>query len=153
MDAEQPMRLPVTFDELIDQQNKQPRFKMTLFGALAGIALVLAAMGIHSVLSYTVAQRTREIGVRMALGASRPDVLKFFLRLGGRLSLVGMIIGVVLSIALTRLLRSQLFNAPALDLLAFVIALSLLTLAALVACYVPAKRATKVDPMIALRAE
>jgi predicted permease len=153
MDAEQPMLLPFTFDELIEQQTKQPRFKMTLFSALAGIALVLAAMGIHSVLSYTVAQRTREIGLRMALGASRSDVLKFFLRLGGRLSLVGMIIGVVLSIALTRLLSSQLFNAPALDLLAFVLALALLSLAALIACYAPAKRATKVDPMIALRSE
>src|SRR5690606_10213863 len=107
----------------------------------------------YSVLSYSVAQRTREIGIRMALGATRATVLRLFLALGGRLLGIGLVIGVAASVALVQVVESQAFNSPGLDPLAFVAAVVLLGAAALLACYVPAKRATKVDPMVALRSE
>jgi putative ABC transport system permease protein len=107
IDAEQPMSQPVVLEEMFRRQEAQPRFNLALFGALAGIALALAAAGIYSVLSYTVAQRTREIGVRMALGAGRSDILRLVLAAGGRLLLIGLAIGIVVSVALGLLLKSQ----------------------------------------------
>lgn len=131
----------------------QPRFNMTLFSGLAGIALALAAAGIYSVLSYSVAQRTKEFGVRMALGASRGDILRLVLGSGGRLLLIGLVIGLAASVALSQILSSQVFNVPLLDPLALIAAALLLSTAALVACFIPSRRATKVDPMVALRCE
>jgi len=131
----------------------QPRFNMTLFSGLAGIALALAAAGIYSVLSYSVAQRTKEFGVRMALGASRGDILRLVLESGGRLLLIGLVIGLAASVALAQIVNSRVFNVPMLDPLALIAAALLLSAAALAACFIPSRRATKVDPMVALRCE
>ena len=153
MDATQPMRQPLIVEDYLDRQAMQPRFNLVLFASLAGIALGLAAVGIYSVLSYNVAQRTREIGVRIALGAARRDIFGLVLGSGGRLLGVGMAIGIAASVALTQLVKSQVFNVPLLDPIALAAAVAVLGAVALFACWWPARRATKVDPMIALRAD
>jgi predicted permease len=129
------------------------RFTLWLVGFFAGTALLLAALGIYSVLSYLVAQRTQEIGVRMALGAQFGDVLKLVIRQGMTLVLLGVIFGLVAAFGLTRLMKGLLYQVSATDPLTFVAIGLLLTLVALLACWLPARRATKVDPMIALRCE
>lgn len=152
MDKEQPLLRPQTFDEIVEQQAKQPRFNLTLFGIFAVVALVLAASGIYSVLSYGVQQRSREIGVRMALGAEPADVRGLFLRRGAALIGVGAVLGLGLSLALARLMEAQAgvsWRNP----VPFVVSLALLALLGCVASLLPARRATKVDPMVVLRAE
>ena len=126
---------------------------MTLFTTFAIIGLVLAAAGIYSVLSFHVLRRTHEIGVRIALGAPRRHVLGLTLMMGGRLVLIGLAIGVGASLAATRLLRSQLFGVQPADPLSYVGVAIVLSLVALAACYVPARRAAGVDPLVALRQE
>lgn len=153
LDKDQPMMPILTVDEIIGRQVVQPRFNMVVFGALAGIALTLAAAGIYSVLSYNVTQRTREMGVRVALGAMRGDILRLILGAGGRLLLIGLVIGVAASVALAKILKSEVFIVPLLDPLALAAAAVALSIVALIACYIPARRAAKVDPMVALRAE
>jgi len=153
LDKDQPMMPLLTIDEIIGRQVVQPRFNMMVFGALAGIALTLAAAGIYSVLSYNVTQRSREMGVRMALGAMRGDILRLILGAGGRLLLIGLVIGVAASVALAKILKSEVFIVPLLDPLALAAAVVVLSIVALVACYIPARRAAKVNPMVALRAE
>jgi putative ABC transport system permease protein len=153
LDKEQPMQRPITFDDFIEEQAQQPRFNMALFASLAGIALMLAAAGIYAVLSYAVAQRSREIGVRMALGAAWTDVQRLFLMSGLRLVGFGLAVGLLTSLGLARVVQSRVTDVPWLDPLAFGAALAVLTVTALVACLIPARRATKVDPMVALRAE
>jgi putative ABC transport system permease protein len=153
LDREQPLLLPLTLHIFTEFQLGQPRFNMALFSWLAGIALALATAGIYSVLSYSVEQRTREIGVRMALGATGSDVLRLVLGSGIRLLAVGVAIGLASSIALARILQSEVFTVPLLDPLAFTTATVLLSVVALLGCCIPARRASKVDPMIALRAE
>jgi putative ABC transport system permease protein len=153
LDPEQPMSRPFDIGAYNERLVAQPRFNMSLFSGLAFITLALSAAGIYSVLSYGVAQRTREFGVRMALGASRGDILQLVLRGGIRLLVVGLVLGVTASLALSQILSSLVFEIPMLDPLAFGAAIVLLSLIALLACWLPARRATKVDPMIALRCE
>jgi putative ABC transport system permease protein len=126
---------------------------MALFSAFGALGLALAAAGIYSVLSFHVTRRTHELGVRMALGAPRRHVLGLMLTLGGRLVLVGLAIGIAASLASTRLLRSQLFGVQPADPIAYAAVAVLLGFVALAACYIHARRAAGVDPMVALRQE
>ena len=131
----------------------QPRFNLSLIGVFAAVGLVLAAVGIYGVISYSVSQRTHEIGIRMALGAARHEILKLVINRGMVLAVLGVAIGLGGSLLLTRLIRTQLFGVPATDPLTFVSVSVLFLAVALLACLVPARRAAKVDPMEALRYE
>jgi predicted permease len=153
MDPEQPLGRPFTLREVLDSQVVQPRFAMALFATFAGLGLALAAAGIYSVLSFHVVRRTQELGVRMALGAPRGHVLSLMLVMGLRLVAVGLVVGIPVSLGATRLLRSQLFGVTPGDPLAYLAVAVMLSLVALLACYVPARRAAAVDPIVALRAE
>jgi len=153
MDADQPLGRPITVSEVLGEEVVQPRFTMVLFTAFAALGLALAASGIYSVLSFHVTRRVHELGVRMALGASRGHVLGLMLTMGGRLIAVGLGIGVAASLASTRLLRSQLFGVEPADPIAYGAVALLLGLVGIVACYIPARRAAAVDPMVALRQE
>src|SRR4051812_33563632 len=151
IDSEQPLGRPITVNEILGQEVVQPRFTMALFSMFAIIGLALAAAGIYSVLSFHVLSRTHELGVRMALGASRRNVLGLMLKMGGRLVLLGLAIGTAVSLGATRLLRSQLFGVQPADPFSYVAVAMLLSLVAFAACYIPARRAAAVDPIVALR--
>jgi putative ABC transport system permease protein len=126
---------------------------MTLIGLFAGLAVILTAVGIYGVVSYSVSRQTREIGIRVALGASRGSVFGLIFRQVIIVASVGIILGLTGSLALRRLIATQLFGVSAADPITYSLVSILLTLVALVACYVPARRATRVDPMVALRCE
>jgi putative ABC transport system permease protein len=142
-----------TMDHIVSQSITQPRFNLFLLGLFGTVAMLLSAAGIYGVTSYTVTQRTHELGIRLALGAQVSDVLKMILGQGMAVIFVGLGIGLVASFALMRLLRSLLFGVGENDPLTFVAITVVLLLVALVACYIPARRATKVDPLVALRYE
>jgi putative ABC transport system permease protein len=134
-------------------RNAPRRFNLVLLGVFALLALTLGAVGIYGVMSYTVAQRTQEIGIRLALGATVRDVLRLIVGQGMKLTLLGVGLGLASAVLLSRWLEALLFGVSALDPLTFVVIAAVLLLIALLACYLPARRATKVDPLIALRAE
>ncbi len=142
-----------SMEEIVGQAVASQRFNMLLVGLFAGLGLLLAGVGIYGVVSYSAAQRTSEIGIRIALGARAGDVIRLILKHGLALASIGVAIGLVASFALTRLMKGLLFGVSAADPLTFAAIALLLIGVALVACWLPARRATKVDPMIALRCE
>jgi putative ABC transport system permease protein len=153
LDANVPLYNVQTMNDLLSVQVASQRFYAAVLGAFAGLAVLLAAVGIYGVMAYAVGQRTHEIGVRMALGAERADVLRMVLRQGLGLSLLGVAIGLGASFGLTRLLKTMVFGVTTTDPATFTIVTAILVAVALIACWIPARRATKVDPVIALRYE
>jgi predicted permease len=153
VDPTQPVSNVQTMEEILGEESAQRRVGMTLLAVFAGLALALAALGIYGVLSFFVAQHTQEIGVRLALGAQPRSILALVLRRGMGLALAGVGLGLVGALALTRLMQSQLFEVSATDPLTYAALAALLTAVALFACIIPARRATKVDPLVALRYE
>jgi len=153
LDKDQPIANASTMSEWLAASVAQPRFNFLLLTAFAAIALLLAALGIYGVMAWTVTQRTREIGIRLALGAQSGDVLRLVIKQGMKLALMGVVIGLAAAFALTRLMTSLLYDVSAADPVTFAVIALLLTLIALLACWIPARRATKVDPLVALRHE
>jgi putative ABC transport system permease protein len=153
IDRDQPVYNTSTMKQLLGQSIAQRRLSLLMLGVFSLIALLLAAIGIYGVMAYTVAQRTHEIGIRLALGAQKRDILRLVLGQGMLLTIVGVVIGVGASLALTRFLSSLLFGVSSTDPATFALITILLTGVALLACYIPARRAMKIDPMTALRYE
>jgi putative ABC transport system permease protein len=153
MDPTLPIVRLRTMEEVFAETVSRPRFLAQLLGIFAGLALALAAIGTYGILSYSVTERRREIGIHMALGATRAEVLRMILGQGMRVSLVGLAAGVAASVTLTRLLQTQLFNVRPSDPATMAAVVGFIALVALVACYIPASRATRVDPMVVLRDE
>ncbi len=151
LDPEQPIRSIATLRDVMSESIARDRFFTVLFGMFGGLALVLAAVGVYGVLAFSVGQRTQEIGVRIALGARAADVLRMVVGGGMLLVFIGVALGALSALVLTRVLKSQLYGVSATDPAAFAIAPAVLTAVALLACYVPARRATRIDPIAALR--
>ena len=151
IDSNQPISEIRMLEQIVYESVARPRFNLWLLGLFAGLALVLAAAGIYGVMSYTVSQRTHELGIRIALGAQQLDVIKLVIVQALKLVFTGVLIGLGGALALTRLMKTLLFGVSATDPLTYVVIALLLTIVALLACYVPARRAMNVDPMVALR--
>ncbi|HSE38534.1 MAG TPA: FtsX-like permease family protein, partial [Blastocatellia bacterium] len=153
VDKDQPVSNIASIAQIISNSVGEPRFRTLLLSVFAALALILAGVGIYGVMSYTVARRTHEIGIRMALGARPGDTIRLVVGEGLTLALIGVAVGLAGAFWLTRLLSSLLFGVSATDPLTFAVIAVLLTSVAAVACYIPARRAARVDPMIALRCE
>jgi putative ABC transport system permease protein len=153
MDRDQPMASVATMEQLVSDSYSRSRFTMIVLAVFAAVALLLAAVGIYGVIAFTVAQRTNEIGIRVAMGAQRGDVLRLVLGQGGRLIFLGVALGVVAGLLITRLMSGLLFGISATDPSTFAGVALLLAAVALLACYMPARRAMHVDPLVALRYE
>jgi putative ABC transport system permease protein len=153
IDPNQPITGIRTMEQNVSKSISEPRFRTVLLAIFAGIALALAAVGIFGVMAYSVAERTREIGLRMALGSSRSRVLLMILAQGAALTLMGVAIGLVATFLVTRYLSSLLFNVPPYDPMTLAGVVAALVITSLCACYLPARRATLVDPIVALREE
>jgi ABC-type antimicrobial peptide transport system permease subunit len=151
LDRNQPIALVRTMDDLVEEQVGQRRLLVILLGSFALIALLLALIGIYGIIAYSVAQRTQEMGIRRALGAQPSDILGLVVGQGLRLALVGVAIGIAGAFALTRLMSTLLFHVSATDPATFVAVALVFLLVALAASYIPARRATRIDPMAALR--
>ena len=153
LDPDQPITAVRTVNELLGRSLSEAKFSLWLLGLFAGLGLLLAAIGIYGVMVTAVTQRTHEIGLRMALGAQGRDVLWLVIRQGMIPVLIGVGVGLGAAVGLTRLMSSLLFGVSATDPLTMALITVLLTIVALIACYLPARRATKVDPLVALRYE
>jgi putative ABC transport system permease protein len=153
IDKEQPVFGIATMQDLVDSSVSKPRITLILLGLFSGLALVLAAVGIYGVISYSVGQREKELGIRIALGAKRGDVLQLVLAQGGKIALGGIVAGIAGSVALTQLMARLLYSVSAFDPLIFSAAALGLAFIAMAACYIPARRSMGVDPLIALRQE
>ena len=153
LDPELPVYDLKTMDSALDESLAGRKFSLLLLGLFAAVALVLASVGVYGVMSYGVVQRTREIGIRMALGARKEDVLRLVVGDGFRLAMAGIAIGIALAVGLSRLLRGMLFGVSAFDPPAYLGLTLVLAVTALVASWLPARRAAQVDPSVALRAE
>jgi putative ABC transport system permease protein len=153
IDPNQPLVKIRTMEENMAASVTEPRFRTWLIGIFAGLALVLAAVGIYGVMSYAVTQRTNEIGIRVTLGAQPEDVFKIVVGEGLRLALLGVGVGIMAALVSTRILRTFLYGTSTLDPITFVVMTVLLTLVAVAASFFPARRATRVDPIVALRHE
>jgi putative ABC transport system permease protein len=153
LDRDVPVYRIKTLDQYLGVAVAQPKFSALLLSLFAGLALLLTAIGLYGVMAYAVVQRAQEIGIRIALGAQTGDVLKMVLRQGLKLTTLGLAIGLAAAYALTRYMQSLLFGVKATDPSTFAAIALLLIAVALMACWIPAKRATKVDPMVALRCE
>jgi putative ABC transport system permease protein len=152
-DGELPLYDLRTMDDAMSDSVSQPRFFLALLAGFSALALVLAAVGIYGVISYTVTQRTREMGIRIALGASEERVVKLVVSQGAILATCGIVLGLIGAVSLTRLIANLLFMTPPLDPATFVGVSGLLAFIAILAAYLPARRAARVDPVIAMRAE
>jgi ABC-type antimicrobial peptide transport system permease subunit len=153
IDPDLPLDQVKTMDQIVDESLSGDRFGTVLFGSFAAVALLLAAIGIYGVMSFAVAQRTHEIGLRIALGASPAQVLRLVLREGILLALGGLLLGLGGAYFVGRLMKSLLYQVNAMDPAAVSGVTAVLLLSALLACYIPARRATQVDPIVALRDE
>ena len=152
LDKDQPVTI-TTMDQIFSSSVAGQRFNAILLGIFAALALILATIGVFGVINYSVAQRTHEIGIRLALGAQRGDVFRLIVGQGLILALAGVVIGSGGAYALTRLITGLLFGVSPTDLVTFILVAMLVTVVALLACYLPARRATRVDPLTALRYE
>jgi len=153
LDPDLPLYSARTMEKRVEESLARRRFSMTLLGILAGVALALASVGIYSVMAYLVNQGTREIGIRVALGATQGHILGMVVRQGMTLALSGVAIGLTGAFVLTRLMRSLLFGVEATDPSTFLGTAMVLTLVALLASYIPARRAVRIDPMVSLRCD
>jgi putative ABC transport system permease protein len=153
IDRNQPLTSVQAMTDVIGKTTAPRRFNASLLGVFAVVALTLATLGIYSVISYAIALRTQEIGIRMALGARRPAILMMVLRKGMLLTLIGAALGVAGALVLTRWMASMLFGVTASDAATYVFVVLVALVAALLACAIPARRATRVDPLVALRYE
>ena len=153
IDPDQPLADVRTLDQVVAKSIARPRFDMMLLGIFAAVALVLASVGLYGVMNYSATQRTQEIGIRMALGAKPGDILRLVVGHGMKLTVAGIALGVIASLGLTRVMTNLLFGVTATDLPTFLGVSALLTVVALLANYIPARRATRVNPVTALRYE